>query len=61
LSEKKLTSQEIYRGKAVCLRGDVAEKGRGEKASREIVEHDQCVVAVALDVEDNVLLVRQFR
>jgi ADP-ribose pyrophosphatase len=39
----------------------VVEKRGGEKASREVVEHDQCVVAVALDAEDNVLLVRQFR
>ncbi len=61
MSEKKLTSQEIYRGKVVCLRVDVVEKEGGEKTSREVVEHDPCVAAVALDVEDNVLLVRQFR
>ena len=40
---------------------DTVEKHSGEKTTREIVEHGDCVVIVALDKEDNVLLVRQFR
>jgi ADP-ribose pyrophosphatase len=40
---------------------DTVEKHSGEKTTREIVEHDDCVVIVALDKEGNVLLVSQFR
>jgi ADP-ribose pyrophosphatase len=61
LPEKKLSSQEIYRGKVVCLRVDAVEKERGEKTSREVVEHDRCVTVVALDEKGNMFLVRQFR
>jgi len=33
----------------------------GRKTTREIVEHSDCVAIVAVDSEDNVLLVNQFR
>ncbi len=33
----------------------------GRKTTREIVEHSDCVAIVAIDADDNVLLVNQFR
>jgi ADP-ribose pyrophosphatase len=33
----------------------------GRKTTREIVEHSDCVAIVAIDAEDNVLLVSQYR
>jgi len=59
--EKKLTSQQIYQGHAVNIRVDTVEKASGKKTTRDVVEHNNCVAVVALDEQDNVLLVRQFR
>jgi ADP-ribose pyrophosphatase len=59
--EKKLASQQIYQGHAVNIRMDTVEKASGKKTTRDVVEHSDCVAVVALDEQDNVLLVRQFR
>ena len=61
MPEKKLSSQQIYKGRAVELHMDAVEKPSGEKTTREVVDHADCVAVVALDGQDNVLLVRQFR
>jgi ADP-ribose pyrophosphatase len=61
LTEQTLSSQLIYDGRAVKLRVDTVETPGGRKTTREIVEHDDCVAIIAVDAEDNVLLVRQFR
>jgi len=59
--EKKLATQQIYQGRAVNIRVDTVEKTSGRKTTREVVEHSDCIAVVALDEQDNVLLVRQFR
>jgi len=59
--EKKLASQQIYHGHAVNIRVDTVEKSNGRKTTRDVVEHSDCVAVVALDEQDNVILVRQFR
>jgi ADP-ribose pyrophosphatase len=59
--EKKLATQQIYHGRGVNIRVDTVEKASGRKTTREVVEHSDCIAVVALDEEDNVLLVRQFR
>ena len=61
LPEKKLASQQIYLGRGVNLRVDTVEKPSAVKTTREVVEHDDCIVVVVIDDKDNVLLVRQFR
>lgn len=61
MPEKKLSSQQIYSGRAVNLSVDIVEKPSGKKATREVVEHSACIAAVVLDDQHNVLLVRQFR
>ncbi|HEX74649.1 MAG TPA: NUDIX hydrolase [Dehalococcoidia bacterium] len=59
--EKTLSSQLIYEGRAVKLRVDTVEMPSGRKTRREIVEHSDCVAIIAIDDNDNVLLVNQFR
>jgi ADP-ribose pyrophosphatase len=60
-SEKVLSSKEIYQGRILKLRVDTVLTVDGRKSTREIVEHDPCIGVVAVDKEDNVLLVNQFR
>jgi len=59
--EKKLASQQIYQGRAVNMRVDTVEKAGSRKTTRDVVEHSDCIAVVAIDEQDNVLLVRQFR
>jgi ADP-ribose pyrophosphatase len=59
--EKTLSSRFIYRGRAVRLRVDTVRVPDGRETTREIVEHDDCIAVIALDPDDNVLLVSQFR
>ncbi len=59
--EKTLSSQIIYDGHAVKLRVDTVRMPSGRETRREIVEHSDCVAIVAIDANDNVLLVKQFR
>jgi len=59
--EKTLSSQLIYDGRAVKLRVDTVQMPSGRKTTREIVEHSDCVAIVAVDENDNILLVNQFR
>jgi len=59
--EKTLSSQLIYDGRAVKLRVDTVRMPGGRETRREIVEHRDCVAIVAIDADDNVLLVNQFR
>jgi ADP-ribose pyrophosphatase len=59
--EKKLATQQIYHGRGVNIRVDTVENASGKEATREVVEHSDCVAVAVLDEQDNVLLVRQFR
>jgi len=59
--EKTLSSELIFKGRAVKLRVDTVEMPDGRKTTREIVEHSDCVAVVPVDAEGNVVLVSQFR
>lgn len=59
--EKTLSSQVIYDGRVVKLRIDVVQTPGGRQATREIVEHADCIAVVVVDSENNILLVKQFR
>jgi len=59
--EKTLSSRLVYDGRAVRLRVDTVRMPSGRETTREIVEHSDCVAIIAMDDEDNVLLVNQFR
>ncbi len=59
--EKTLSSQLIFSGRAVRLRVDTVQMPSGRQTTREVVEHSDCVGIVAIDEDDNVLLVKQYR
>jgi ADP-ribose pyrophosphatase len=59
--EKTLSSQLIFSGRAVRLRVDTVQMPSGRQTTREVVEHRDCVGIVAIDEDDNVLLVKQYR
>jgi ADP-ribose pyrophosphatase len=59
--EKIISSKQVFKGRAVSVRVDTVELPSGRHTTREIVEHPGCIVAVPIDKQGNILLVRQFR
>ncbi|MBM2826077.1 MAG: hydrolase [Dehalococcoidia bacterium] len=59
--EVTLSSQVLYSGSILNLRLDTVQLSNGVTSQREIVEHGESVVIVALDRDGRVLLVRQYR
>jgi ADP-ribose pyrophosphatase len=59
--EETLASRLVYQGRAVRLRVDTVKTSGGRETTREIVEHSDCIAVIAVDAEEKVLLVRQFR
>jgi 8-oxo-dGTP pyrophosphatase MutT (NUDIX family) len=56
-----LDTEWIYRGKVVSLRRDTLQMDNGTRAEREIVAHPGAVGVVAIDEEDRIVLVNQYR
>jgi ADP-ribose pyrophosphatase len=61
VNEKVLKTQSIYEGRVVKLALLDVELPDGKQSKRELVRHPGAVAIVALDADENVLLVRQFR
>ncbi len=61
LEEVTVESKIIYKGRIVNLRDDTVKLPNGRKTKREIIEHNDVVAIVALDGQENVLLVKQYR
>lgn len=61
LFEEKIESTPIYDGKILGLRRDRVRLEDNSESFREVISHNGGACVVALDDEDNVLLVRQFR
>ncbi len=61
MTEETLSRRQVYDGHILKLWVDSVRLPGGRISEREIVEHDSCVAIVAIDGDDNVLLVRQFR
>ena len=59
--EIQLSSNPIYSGKIINVKVDTVRLPSGREAKREVVEHSAAVVIVPVDVDDNVVLVRQYR
>jgi ADP-ribose pyrophosphatase len=59
--DKTLSSKIVFEGRAVKLRVDTIQMPDGRQTTREIVEHGACIAVVAVDNDNNVLLVRQYR
>lgn len=60
-SERLISTEQVYSGRAVRLRVDTVEKPGGKRTTRDVVEHDDVIVAVPFDAEGRILLVRQYR
>lgn len=56
-----LSTTDVYAGRIVALRIDEVAMPGGGHASREIVEHHGAVAIVALDDDDQVTLIHQYR
>ena len=61
IEEKTLKRRYVFEGRLIKVRVDNVVVADGRHAEREIVEHPDAVVMVALDKSDNVLLVNQYR
>ena len=59
--ETVLTTRRIYDGRVVSLRVDTVRTPTGLEVQREIVEHRGAVAVVAIDEQNRVLLIRQYR
>lgn len=55
------TSRVFHSGRVIDVRTDVVEMPNGDRATRDVVVHPGAVGIVALDDEDRVLLVQQYR
>jgi ADP-ribose pyrophosphatase len=56
-----LDSETVYEGRVISLRRDTVAMPGGGDSVREVVTHQGAVAVVALDDQDRVLLLRQYR
>ncbi len=61
IEEHTIKSEKIYEGKIIKVRVDTVELPDQAYAKREIVEHARGVSVVAVDKDQNIYLVRQYR
>jgi ADP-ribose pyrophosphatase len=61
LDERVVESRIVHRGHYMDFRVVTIERADGSRASRDVVWHPGAVAIVALDDEDRLLMVRQFR
>ncbi|MGC4376435.1 NUDIX hydrolase [Fictibacillus sp. Mic-4] len=61
LTEKTLSTEEIFKGRIIDVQVDEVLLPDGKKGKREIVKHPGAVAVIALTPHDKLLLVRQFR
>ena len=61
LYEEFVSRQEIFHGRIVDLRVDTVRLPNGHLTTREVIDHPGGVAVVAIDGNDNVLTVKQYR
>jgi len=61
LTETRIASERIYEGRILNLRRDRVRLPNGREAGREVVEHSGAVAIIALDDDQHIYLVRQYR
>jgi ADP-ribose pyrophosphatase len=59
--EKVIRSKHIFDGQIVKLHVDTVLTPDGQESTREIVEHAPAILVAAIDENDNVLMVQQYR
>ena len=58
---KTLNRQEIFKGKIIQVMKDDVELANGMKTTREVVYHKEAVAVVAVDKNNEILMVTQYR
>jgi len=61
LTEKTLSRKDIFSGRVFNIHVDTVRLPNAATTTREVVEHHGGVAVLALDDEDHILMVRQFR
>ena len=61
LVERVVDSRVVHRGRYMTFRVDTIERADGSRGTRDIVGHPGAVAILALDADERVLLVRQYR
>ncbi len=61
LTEKTLSSKEIFNGRILHITHDEVELSDGSRSMREVARHPGGVCVAAIDKDNNLLFVRQFR
>ena len=61
MEEKTLSSELIYKGKIISVRCDKVKLSDGRISNREIVDHSPAVVIIAIDEQDRICFVKQYR
>lgn len=61
LTEKTLSSKSVFDGRILHIALDEVELPDGKKSKREVVNHPGGVTVAALDEDNNLLFVKQFR
>jgi nudix-type nucleoside diphosphatase (YffH/AdpP family) len=59
--ERAVSSRVLHRGRYLTFRVDTVERPDGSRAERDICGHPGAVAVLAIDDQDRVLLVRQYR
>lgn len=59
--ERRVSTRVVHRGRYLTFRVDTVERPDGSRAERDICGHPGAVAIIALDEDDRVLLVRQYR
>ena len=58
---RTVASKDIYRGRVLAVRADEVAMPDGQVATREVVEHFGAVAIAAVDEQDQVVLIHQYR
>lgn len=61
MTEKTISSEEIFDGRVIRVKRDTVELPNGSRSTREVVEHPGGVAVVPADAEGNIYMVRQYR
>ncbi len=61
LREETIATENIFEGQIIKVRRDTVRLPNGGESTREIVEHPGGVAVVAIDQDENVYMVRQYR
>jgi len=59
--EKTISSRYVFKGRIFNVRIDAVRNAAGHETTREIIEHPNVIVAIPIDANGDILMVRQYR